>query len=140
MEYRSKKLIALFIIAVFISTAAGLEINTVNRSTVFPRFMFSFLLTKYVFLNKLLGSQDERKLLYNLLLQYNVLERPVGKHENAINVGIGVSLMQILNVVSLKVILLWTGLWISTELLSLPRILLLIPRIQRRKQCKLICG
>lgn len=50
-----------------------------------------------------LSGQNERKLLNDLLKDYNKLERPTNNESSAIVVKLGLTLQQIINVVSLFV-------------------------------------
>lgn len=48
------------------------------------------------------AGSHEKRLLHHLLDQYNVLERPVANESDPLQLSFGLTLMQIIDVVSIK--------------------------------------
>lgn len=65
------------------------------------RLSLSFY-TIYSFISVAFCGSHERRLLNDLNLNYNKLERPVAEESDALEIKFGLTLQQILDVVSLK--------------------------------------
>lgn len=54
----------------------------------------------FIFILEVLGGHHEKRLLHDLLDHYNVLERPVVNESDPLQLSFGLTLMQIIDVVS----------------------------------------
>lgn len=62
--------------------------------------MYTILTTLFIFFTESFQGPHEKRLLNNLLASYNTLERPVANESEPLSVKFGLTLQQIIDVVS----------------------------------------